>query len=80
MMQKEVKLNSLVTGDAGIGSSALSIFNAEVIHDTGLELWLKVDRVKRNVEGLANSAGIIHVLDRAAGRASGRTAMPFFTP
>jgi hypothetical protein len=79
-VQKEVELDLLVAGDAGIRGSPLSIFTTEIIYYITLELRLKVEHVERDTEKVTYLTGIIDIPNRAAGRTGRGEAMALLTP
>jgi len=79
-VQKEIELNLLVAGDAGIRGPPLSIFMAEVIYHIALELRLKVEPVERDTKELTYLTGIVDIPKRAAGRAGRGEAVALLTP
>ena len=69
--QKEVELDLVVAGEAGVRSAAPVVLAAEVVDDVLLELALEVHDVVRDAYGLADAAGVVHVLYGAAALAGG---------
>ena len=73
--KQEVELDLVVAGEAGVRSAAPVVLAAEVFDDVLLELALEVHDVVGNAYGLADAAGVVDVLDRAAALAgSGEVA------
>ena len=64
--QKEVELDLVVAGEAGVGGAAMVVLAAEVVDDVGLKLALEVLDVVGHTDRLADLPGVLDVLHRAA--------------
>ena len=62
-----------VAVDAGIGGPALLVGVSKAVHHLAAELVGKVENVVGNPQPKCHAAGILHILQRAAGAAAGNT-------